>query len=227
MNYFFIAPAGSNISYIKSILYKYPLMQSMLSYHTIPELEEFKTHDLDYPVNDKCVKIYFEKYMEIIILNWNFKFRITPADGFSNSGKSWQSHGPEWEETQKYVWSMCKEKWDIRATLHWLYKIFNDKKYSVKIESPGKNFNGASLYEGYESAKEQFSKFGVEYSMKQYTDWKNSQQVIFNSWSKIKECKNITDIDFLDFEFEKGVALGLIGISNNISEDIIWKKYVK
>ena len=199
----------------------------MLSYHTIPKLNNFWTHNLDYPVNDKCVKIYFEKYMEIIILNWNFKFRITPADGIPFSDISDQYFGEEWEKTQKYNWSAYKEKWDMRATLHWLYKIFNDKKYSAKIKRPGKNFNGASLYEGYESAKEQFGEFDVEYSMEQYTDWKNSQQVILNSWSKIKECKNITDVDFLDFEFEKGVALGLISISNNISEEDTWELYIK
>jgi hypothetical protein len=227
MDYFFIAPAGSNISYIRFILSKYPLTQHILSYHTIPNVDNLWTHDLDYPVNDKCIKIYFEKYIEIIILNWNFKFRITPADEINPSGKSNQYYGKEWKKTQKHIWGIFKEKWDMRATLHWLYKIFNDKKYSVKIESPGKNFNGASLYEGYESAKEQFSEFRIEYSMKQYTDWKDSQQVIFNSWAKIKECKNITDVDFLDFEFEKGIALGLIGITNNMSEDIIWKKYVK
>ena len=228
----FVAPAGSNISYIRYILSKTENIESRLTYHDNRHNERgaiLHCLEIKNPKED-MIKIYFEKFHEVIILNWHFKFRVYPTDYmFEENGvkKTVRTYGEEWAVSQKEIWKEFKNNWETRAILHWFYKIFYDKNYKLKLPPPAMNFNGASLYESYPSAKQEFAKFDIDYTEEKYINWQKSQEVILNSLKIIKNIKKIEEIKKLMYDFEKGVALGLFGVMNNLSEENTWQEYIK
>lgn len=223
-----VSPAGSNISYIRYILSKSEQIEGRLSYHDNRHNEQGKiSHSLEieHP-RENMIKIYFEKFHEVIILNWHYKFRVYPTE-YMIGEKTVKEYGDEWTATQKEHWKNFKNNWETRAVLHWFYKIYNDKNYQTKLPSPARNFNGASLYESYHSAKQEFGKFGIDYTEEKYMNWQKSQEVVLNSLKIIRNIKKIEEIKKLMYDFEKGVALGLFGVMNNLSEENTWQEYIK
>ena len=69
----------------------------------------------------------------------------------------------------------------------------------------------------------EFEKFSVNYSEEEYINWKNSQKIIFNSWNSIKN--NLNTPKNLEFDYQKGIAIALKGIKENIIEQDCWLKY--
>jgi hypothetical protein len=216
---FFIAPAGSNVSYIQGIFAEQEITPA-LAYHHLKGTGNHTANLRHTPIDDQCTKIYFEKFLEIIILNWHYKLRINvdPDD------HRYTQYGPDWEVSQKEAWKKFGNKWEIRAVVRWLYSIYNDVIYREKISPPGNNFNGCCLYEGFESAEKEFAKFGVNYTQKQFQAWQDSQKIILSVW------KNMYKPNFVDnfkYDFEKGVYIGLHGIQNKITEEQAWESYIK
>ncbi len=222
MNPFIIAPAGSNMSYIEGVLRGIKITPGLfagLSYHHLGVIN--RTSDLNYtPINDQCIKIYFNKFLELIILNWHYKLRVfvDPSD------REHLVFGPEWEQQQKEAWKYYGNDWEIRAVLRWLYSIYQDPSYGEKIKAPGRNFDGCCLYEGYEESKREFAKFGVDYTQQQYESWRESQKKIISVW------KDMDKPDFVNgfkYDFEKGVYIGLKGMKSNMTEEQAWEQYIK
>ena len=138
---YYIAPAGSNVAYINLILEETENLAETTVYHNIEQNESW-THDLNFSnITEHCIKIYFEKYFEAIILNWHYKHRILHGP----QKKNWE-YVVDWERSQKEHWKMYEDKWESRAVAHWYYKIYHDQSYRNMIPLPGKNFNGDSLY---------------------------------------------------------------------------------
>ena len=220
MNPFIIAPAGSNMSYIEGVLRGIKITPGRfagLSYHHLGVVN--RTSDLNHkPINDQCIKVYFEKFRELLILNWHYKLRlfVDPDD------RHHLQFGPEWELSQKEDWKYYGDKWEIRAVVRWLYTIYNDSKFGEKIKPPGRNFNGCALYEGFEQIKNEFANFDVDYTNEQYQHWKDSQKNIMEVWKNM-DVPNF--VNNFEYDFEKGVYIGLQGIRNKITEDEAWEKH--
>lgn len=219
---FIIGPAGGNISYIQGVLQGLDITPGPfagLSYHHLGVVN--RTSDFAYePIDEQCIKIYFNRFLELIVLNWHYKLRVfvDPSD------RCHLRFGPEWEQQQKEAWKYYGDKWEIRAVLRWLYSIYNDPIYGKKIKSPGRNFNGCCLYQGFEESKREFADFGVNYTEKQYHDWKDGQKPIISVW------KNMDKPDFVNefkYDFEKGVYIGIQGIRNKMTEEQAWESYSK
>ena len=215
-----IGPAGSNMSYIEAVLRGVDITPGRfagLSYHHLGMVN--RTSDLSHkPINDQCIKIYFQKFREIIILNWHYKLRLF----VDQDDRPHLQYGPEWELSQKDAWKYYGDKWEIRAVIRWLYSIYNDDTYGEKLQPPGKNFNGCALYEGYEKIKNEFAAFDVDYTKEQYQSWKDSQKNIIEVWKKM-DLPNF--VNNFKHDFEKGVYIGLEGIRNKMTEDEAWEKH--
>ena len=222
MNPFIIAPAGSNMSYIEGVLRGLKITPGIfagLSYHHLGVIN--RTSNLKYePIDNQCIKIYFDKFLEIIILNWHYKIRkfMDPND------REHLNFGPDWELSQKEAWKSYGDDWEIRAVLRWLYSIYNDVLYCERIKPPGKNFDGCCLYIGYEESKQEFANFGVNYTQEQYQEWKDSQKSIISVWKNMDKPNFVNEFKY---DFEKGVYIGLQGIQNKITEDQAWESYIK
>ena len=222
-----IAPAGSNITYIGFILNNIKI-KDILTYHNLYfKQSRIKTkfswiHNLDINyVSKQDVKIYFDHYQEVIILNWHIKFRTYP------NSKHDTDYGKSWEQEQKLSWEKFTTQWEERAILHQTIKILTETNISQKIYYPGRNFNGSCLYKGYAESKEEFLKFGINYSKSQYDVWKDSQKPIFDRWHFILSNITLEKIKKIDSPIEKGIALGVYSINNKIVENELWEKYIK
>jgi len=218
--FYFIAPAGSNVAYVSLIFNQEPYNDG-LAYHSRDILPW--THDLNYEnISGNNVKIYFDNHLELIILNWFHKFIVKP------DSVDWvQRYAKEWTESQKKLWPDFGEDWCVRAVLRWLYNIDADPSYKSKIREPGKNFCGSVLYDGYDVAKAEFEKHKIKYTAEQHKKWVDSQRPVFDSWKNIKNTIEIDKIAKLQYNFEKGIALGLYGLENKFTEETTWQHYSK
>jgi len=218
--FYFIAPAGSNVAYI-SLIFNQESYNYGLAYHS-RDIRPW-THDLNYKnIAENNIKIYFNDNLELIILNWFYKFIVKPDN------TDWVlQYATEWTDSQKKVWSDFGEDWCIRAVLKWMYNIHADPNYKSKIVEPGKNFCGSVLYNGYDLTKEEFKKHHINYTKEEYQKWLNSQKPVIDSWKHIKDTTAIDKIKKLKYNFEKGVALGLYGLKNKLTEEVTWQHYIK
>ena len=218
--YHFIAPAGSNVAYINLILNQEQYSDG-LAYHSRDILPW--THDLKCEnISENNVKIYFDNHFELIILNWFHKFIVQPDN------VDWVlRYAKEWTDSQKKVWSDFGEDWCVRAVLKWMYNIDADPNFKSKIREPGKNFCGSALYNGYDVAKAEFKKHHINYTAEQHQKWVDSQRPVLDSWQNIENTTEIDKIANLQYNFEKGVALGLYGLKNKLTEEVTWQNYSK
>lgn len=215
---FFIAPAGSNVSYIEGIFGGDKITPN-LSYHTVPSQGNHTANMMHSPIDEHCIKIVFKKFKELIVLNWHYKLRLYIDDTYR-----YGNYGKDWEKIQKEAWKNFGLHWETRSVLRWMYSINADNTISEQIPAPGSNFDGCSLYEGYIQSKNEFARFGIAYKKEQYDQWKESQHLILSSWEKM----NTPDaVETFAYDFEKGVYLGLHGIRNNLTEDQTWDLYIK
>jgi len=199
-----------------------------LAYHSIERgqssLEHCNwTHELSLKdITKHHVKIYFDDSLELILLNWFYKFFVKPES------EDWiHTVRNEWQKSQKKHWAIYGDHWNVRAVLRWMYNIDVDPNYKSKISFPGKNFCGNALYNGYDIVKEEFGKHDVDYTKEKYERWYESQESIIKSWKYVKNIHNIDEIKKLNYFFERGVALGLYGLKNKLTEEVAWKDYIK
>jgi hypothetical protein len=168
--------------------------------------------------NIKIIQILIEKNQECLLINWQEKLRINPMN---NKDKSLSK---EWEEQQKNAWQNYTKFPIERAIVRWTYNLYNKEFIDVK-----KNHNidsfflFGSLYESYKKTKTEFEKFSVNYLEEEYNNWKTSQKIIFDSWSAIKN--NLKTPNRLQLDYQKGIAIALQGIKENINEHDCWIKY--
>jgi len=164
------------------------------------------------------IQILIEKNQECLLINWQEKLRVNPE----NSNDLILSK--EWEEQQKNIWKNYTKYPIERAVLEWTYKLYDKKFIDVrKTNHADTFFLFGSLYESYDHASLEFKKFNIEYSKKEYNDWKLSQDVVFNSWDSIKN--NIDNPKKLNFDYQRGIAIALKGIKEQINAQHCWSKY--
>ena len=153
-----------------------------------------------------------------MLINWQEKLRINPIDDKD------KSFSIEWEEQQKNAWQNYTKFPIERAVVRWTYNLYNKEFIDVKKSSNIDSFFlFGSLYESYEQTKSEFEKFFINYSIEEYNNWKVSQKIIFDSWNAIKN--NLKTPNRLQFDYQKGIAIALKGIKENISEQDCWLKY--
>jgi hypothetical protein len=252
--YLIFSPAGANINYIGLKLCKIPT-KKMFAYHDmglhdlkknividvsdqpISKIKEFsKNQNIKFMtcINHKeehynlikennnsllPLQIIVEKNQELLLINWQEKLRFN-----NNSLEITKKAIKEWEETQINSWQSYTKFTIERAVLHWTYKIFNkDYKEIKKIIGIKNFFNFSSFYESYENISNEFKKYQIKYSEQEYNDWKSSQEIIFNSWNAIKN--NLDTPNKLKLDYQKGIAIALRGIKENINEQDCWFKY--
>lgn len=220
-----IAPAGSNVAYIGMIITNTP-RESAQTYHNqflgwnTDSLSRF-SYDHDANDTDRDIKISFDDMPEIIVLNWQVKFRINPQ---SEADKS---PGDAWTEEQQNLWQSYGKDWEARSVLRWTHTICNDKSIRSDYDDIGLTFRGESLYEGYESASTEFKKLSVEYTQIEYDTWRESQKHIFNFLEAIRQASELEQIKQMDHEVLKGIALGIYAKKHGINEKDVWQLYIK
>lgn len=166
----------------------------------------------------KIIQILIEKNQECLLINWQEKLRINPIDDKD------KSFSIEWEEQQKNVWQNYTKFPIERAVVRWTYNLYNKEFIDVKKSSNIDSFFlFGSLYESYEQTKIEFEKFFINYSIEEYNNWKSSQKIIFDSWNAIKN--NLKTPNRLQFDYQKGIAIALQGIKENINEHNCWLNY--
>ncbi len=217
-----IAPAGSNVAYIGMIITNTPLEPAQ-TYHiqekNLPTARFLYSHDTK--DTDRDVKISFDKMPEIIVLNWQVKFRMQPQ---SEGDKS---QGDAWAKEQQKCWQSYGQDWEARSVLHWTHKICNDKSLLSDYDNVGLMFRGESLYEGYESACTEFKKLNVEYTQIEYDTWRESQKHIFKFLESIRQVSTLAQIKQMDNNVIKGIALGIYAKKNAINDEDVWQLYIK
>jgi len=166
----------------------------------------------------KVFQILIEKNQECLLINWQEKLRINPQD------KQDKFFSQEWETQQKQIWQKYTEFPIERATFEWTYKLYDKEFIDVKkIQNADGFFAFGSLYDSYESTRLEFKKFDIEYSEIDYTNWKTSQKLIFDSWNSIKN--NINTPKNLKHDYQKGIALALKGINEKLNDQDCWDRY--
>ena len=166
------------------------------------------------------LQILIDNYLELVLINWMEKFLLNP------SFEADKNAAQEWKNLQKKIWEPYTKFPLERAVLHWLYKIYSNVAEAFENnQSFTKKFYFSSMYESYDLAKEQFKKFDIEYTKKMYEDWRTSQNKIFNSWNLIKS--NIDNPEYLTQFYQRGIAMALNGLKNNLKEQECWDQLSK
>jgi hypothetical protein len=166
----------------------------------------------------KIIQILIEHNQECMLINWQEKLRINPQN---NEDKKLST---EWEKQQKNIWENYTKFPIERAVMEWTYKLYDKQFIDVrKIIDVDAFFSFGSLYDSYDSAYTEFKKFNIEYSKNKHDDWKLSQKIIFDSWNFIKN--NLDTPKNLEFDYQRGIAIALKGIKENIDLQNCWSKY--
>jgi len=223
---FALSPAGGNHNYISLVLLG-KIKRSILIYH----------EDGAYSSNNPGIKhghFWNDSYQKIIdnpstfayhnvinekfyfvIINWWEKFCYNAPDDYH------RNFYKEWYDQQIFLWKNFDHP-IVRANLNWFYGYKNKDRPELK-DCPHitNKFNFDCLYTNYESARDQFLKFGIEYTESQYNDWKNSQKCVFDSFQEIQN----KPINQLTKDYQKAIAIGLLGMENNLSEQECWDSF--
>jgi len=235
MKYVFLGPAGSNINYIAltitdkttpALAYHYNLNgthdinKKALWLHSTHWTDESKKHLEDKKF--KVVQILCVDKLEFLILNWFEKHSRKAGHDYP-----WYE---DWIKEQKTAWrNVCKTPEDslIRATLHWFYKLQYKNNPDIYDVPDIKNKFMFHLFytNDFQSLSRQFDKYDVNYTQKMYSDWIGSQKIIFDSHMKIMS--NLERPNNLNSFWQKGLALGLYGKNNNLTEQQAWGRYGK
>lgn len=220
-----VSPAGANGNYIALVLSGL-LKKNELSYHnqgthsdqnkTIKQIHIYNNEQHNNIINDDSYfvlqNVVNDKFW-FVIINWWEKMMYnsspyTDLDDFVTP----------WIREQKERWNMYKHP-IVRAILNWFYAYKNkERPECLRINEIKNTFNFESLYTDYENTASQFAQFGIQYTQKDYQLWKDSQRVIFESNDQI----NNMPIKFLKKDYQKAIAIGLLGINNNLSENECW-----
>ena len=223
---FLLSPAGGNGNYIGLVLLG-KVEQPALSYHFQGNFSKNNPGVIQYHIWDDsnlkfcnqpdiiAIQNVVKEKFYFVIVNWWEKI-------FFHQSSDWETaYSDDWLKEQTELW----KNFDypiVRANLNWFYAYKNKNRPELYDVPLIKNkFYFDSLYTNYESAKDQFLKFGIEYTESQYNDWKNSQKCVFDSFQEIQN----KPINQLTKDYQKAIAIGLLGIENNLSEEECWQKY--
>ena len=224
---FILSPAGGNINYIALTLLG-KIVESQLAYHDqgthghnahLIKHQSFWDHSFQVYLDDKDflpIQVVTEEKFYFLIINWWEKlyFHVNNNNDLLIWAQQWLSdQGERWKEYEQPF---------VRANLNWFY-AYKDRIRPEMFDCPQiKNkFNFDFFYTSYESLGDQFRKYGIKYTKQQYESWKTSQQLIFESYREISH----KSINQLTKDYQKSIAIGLLGVKNNLTEEECWKEF--
>ena len=221
-----VSPAGANGNYIALILLN-KLDKHQFSYHAqgthgknsklINHIHHWEKSLISFLDDSNYIVIQniIDKKFPFVIINWWEKLYHNP-----DSNKEFLI-AEEWIKAQKKIWYNFKHPL-VRAILSWFYSYKNKENKELKNVAEIKNkFYFDSLYNDYNAVKEEFKKFDIVYTEEQYKAWVKSQNIVFESFEILKN----TPISKLKKNYQKAIAIGLLGMENNLSEQECWEKY--
>tara|TARA_Y100001937_G_scaffold97060_1_gene132082 strand:- start:7384 stop:8055 length:672 start_codon:yes stop_codon:yes gene_type:complete len=217
--------AGSNVAYIGMVINKLPITKTLTYHGQYYDSKRNKTprfgyiHDM--ASQDRDIKIAFDFWQELPVINWHVKFRLHPQTNYD------ARVGERWNRQQKPLWNAYDDLWESRSILRWTSTWLNDPYMKSNADNIGKIFHGTCLYEGYESARAEFKKFDIDYTKDSYDSWRESQNVVLEYWQQVKDAVNVEKARKLGTQTLTGVALGMIASKNKITEDEVWETYLK
>jgi len=176
-----------------------------------PEYDKFLQKE-----NVKTVHICIDDYKEIVVINWFEKFLYNPK--FKVDQKAAQ----EWLNTQKKIWREKTKFVFERAVVHWIYNFLLTTPGSNNHPLFEKKFNFSSMYKSFELTQKEFKKFDTDYTENMYNNWKDSQKIPIESWIQIKN--NIETPKNLEHFYQRGIAIALNGLKNNLNEHDCWNQ---
>ena len=221
-----VSPTGANGNYI-SLTILNRVKKHQFSYHDqgthgedsalIFHVHHWENSLLSFLKNSDylVVQNIIEKKFPFVIINWWEKL-------YYNTNNNEFMISQTWIKEQTKVWQNYKHPL-VRAILRWFFSYKNQENNELKnIEEITNKFYFDSLYHDYKSVQEEFKKFNINYTEEQYTFWKKSQNIVFESF----ETLNNTPLHKLKKDYQKAIAIGLLGVKNNLSEEECWQKYM-
>ena len=229
--YVLVGPAGGNINYIGQVLTN-TVITPMLAYHyntngshiksamtwaqICPPTDEYKKY-----LNEKdcIIQILSKQKFLFLLLNWFEKHSRSPAHD--------NMYFKDWITTQANLWApVVNEKHVlVRAVLRWYFNLKEERIIdNADIPQIKKKFMFDNFYASdFTLIKKEFEQYGVEYKKQMFDKWLDSQKIIFESYTQIKN--NIDTPRNLKNFWQTGLALALHGQQYNIGEEEVWEKF--
>ena len=217
--------AGSNIAYIGMVLCQMPIINTLTYHGQYFDGKKDSDRNFNYvhdmTSQDRDIKIAFDYWQELPVINWQVKFRLHPNTEYDAKA------GHLWNDQQKSLWSSYDDLWETRSILRWTSTTLGDPYMKSDADKVGRIFKGTCLYEGYESARAEFKKFDIDYPKDSYDNWRQSQDVVFKYWQQVKDAVSVEKARALGSQTLVGVALGSIASKNKITEEEVWETFIK
>jgi len=225
-----LSPAGGNGNYIALTLMDL-LGKSELCYHMqgthgpclgkIYHVHVWNSEKEHLLTDEDCITLQnvFDEKFWFVIINWWEKMyhNVAPNDRLT------KEFVEDWIMAQTKSWNKYPHP-IVRAVLHWFYGYLNRTHPECKrIEKIESTFDFSAFYNGHDALAFEFDKFGVDHTEEMYRKWKSSQSVIFQSHDKIVN-SNIKD---LEFDYQKAIKMGFLGMENNLNQEQCWEKFKK
>jgi len=183
-----------------------------LFHHWRNEYDEFLNKE-----NVEPFQIYIDDYKEIVVINWFEKFLCNPVfETDKIASQKWMSiQDKQWKNYTRFVGE--------RAVTHWIYRVHSNLVEGFENHTLfEKKFNFSSMYKSFELTQKEFKKFDTDYTENMYNNWKDSQKIPIESWIQIKN--NIETPKNLEHFYQRGIAIALNGLKNNLNEHDCWNQ---
>jgi hypothetical protein len=162
--------------------------------------------------------VFDENFWFVIINCWEKCFTNR-----NTADRHLKDHGETWIKSQEKIWSGYRHP-IVRAILHWFYAYLNREHPECKrIDTIQSTFRFDAFYKDHSALATEFKKFGIDYSNEAYDKWKTSQSAVFESYDKIVHA----EFNDLEFDYQKGIKMGLRGMQENLDQQSCWEKYKK
>ena len=239
MEYTLLAPAGSNYNYIAQVLTDAKI-ESMLAYHYhhngshLPERTKgwfnythWENKDKKFSAKEKFtlgdplfIQVLCKSKLHMILINWFEKHSRIRKDDIQFLTM--------WKEHQSKIWvdkHSNKEHRFIQAVANWYYKLQDPECRDIKDIIEVKNkFLFESFYTGsHHALQTEFAQYKKDYTKEMYNAWYDSQTIALKSEDAV--LKNIQTPERLESFWQKGIAIGIYGVENNLNEQEAWDKF--
>jgi hypothetical protein len=133
----------------------------------------------------------------------------------------------DWITAQANLWApVVNEKHVlVRGVLKWYYNLKEEKIIdNIDIPQIKNKFMFDNFYASdFTLIRKEFEQYGVEYKKDMFDKWLDSQKIIFESYTQIKN--NLDTPRKLKNFWQTGLALALHAEKYNISEEEVWEKF--
>ena len=199
-----VGPPGGNVDYIGNVLAHNKKFKQFTPPSNLYEQFNHK--------NNQVIQVIADQQFSFLIINWFVNVDLADYEDWVHQ---------QLEKFKSYF--DTDEQRLCRAVLSWFYSLKNKKLRDNKDIANIKNkFMFDCFYmNDYGIIRNEFAKYNIKYSKETFKKWQNTQKLVFENYKKIK--KNVMTPNNLNYFWHKGIALGMHGEKNNLSEEETWE----